>query len=573
MAKKIAELEYRPFDWLEKLCEQQGSKAGELIEGSIACEAPLAAWKKAQTLLGIDADALTELVLQRFDLARAHFPASIAQDLVSSIPRRVAEQYMIFPLELKDGHLIIAASNPADKEMASILGFLTGHYIEVRVSAPSVIYEWVDEYYPDEKPPIEEIKIKSQQSSSDTNGHEIMAGDSAIVEIVSDMLLEAFSMNASDIHIEPYKQGGMIRYRVDGLLRVITELPQQVYVPIVQRIKAISRLNLAKKMVPQDGGASLEVRGQEVDLRVSTLPVKGGEKVVIRLLVKSAVGQLDDIGLQQKELKVLKSVLQNSSGIFVITGPTGSGKTSTLYAALNQLNAPETCLVTVEDPVEYEIDGIAQISINPAQDLTFYSALRSILRQDPDVILLGEVRDEETAEITFRAAITGHFVMTTLHTNDAITTIPRLLGLGIPATVIADSLRGMASQRLVRKLCQHCVTDATEQNEKYLQRLRIKHPDLSAKSSSGCDQCDHTGYKGRMPLIELVVINDLMADAIRSGQGNSVLRRIARDSGYRSLNDVALSAVADGKTSVSEVHRVLGETFWRSLSIDSSLFE
>jgi type II secretory ATPase GspE/PulE/Tfp pilus assembly ATPase PilB-like protein len=377
------------------------------------------------------------------------------------------------------------------------------------------------------------------------------------------MLLEAFIFKASDLHIEPFQNGGIVRYRIDGMLRIISELPAQIFIPIIQRIKALARLNLAKKMIPQDGSVSLELKGQDVDLRVSTLPVKGGEKVVIRLLVKSVVNKLDDIGLQQQELDAFKNLLQSSEGIFVITGPTGSGKTSTLYAALKELNTPEKCLVTVEDPIEYEIEGIAQVNINPHQNLTFSSALRSILRQDPDVILMGEVRDEETAEITFRAAITGHFVMTTLHTSDAITTISRLVGLGVSRPIIADSLKGVAAQRLIRKLCPSCSLNGPLASDTHGKRFQSIFPNINIMSPSGCDECDHTGYKGRVPLFEIITIDYQLADAIRAGESASRLREIAAQSGARSLYKVALETVSKGLTSAEEINRVLGQSFWK----------
>ena len=552
---------YLPFQWLEDFCNSSAlNKAIDLNKDDA-----FSAWETAAKALGKNEFEIAHSVAEAFGLQVATLPAEVDRELLSFIPKTVADEYLVFPLEKADGKLYVASSHPAHRDMLSMLGFLTLEHIEPRIAPPELISEWINLYYPGESDSEESVVIRATEAATGAVRDDGLANDSAIVEIVSHMLVEAFTMNASDVHVEPYRNGGLIRYRIDGLLREITELPKEVLVPVVQRIKAISRLNLAKKMVPQDGSVSLEMRGQEVDLRVSTLPVKGGEKVVIRLLIKSSVGSIKDIGLPPRELRLFKEMLQNSDGIFVITGPTGSGKTSTLYAALKELNTPERCLVTVEDPVEYEVDGIAQISINPAQNLTFYSALRSILRQDPDVILMGEVRDEETAEITFRAAITGHFVLTTLHTSDAITTIPRLLGLGIPETIVADSLRGMASQRLVRKLCPTCAREGGVVGDTESERFLRAFPDANIKSPVGCEECGNSGYKGRMPLFEIITMNPELADAIRAKKDTRQLRDIAFSHTSRPICDVAAEAIANGQTSAKEIHRVLGESFWKGI--------
>ncbi len=552
------------FMWLQRFCKEHATEKSPEIDESFDFTSPSSAWQTAQELLGVESHTLATMIADQYELETAKIKVKMTEDLLHYVPRKFAEQYTIFPLDFTDGVLTVACAHPFDKDMETMLEFLTTFHVKTRLAPPQVINNWIAHYYPDDLISQKDIVIKSSSSQS-SNDKNHLATDSAIVKIVSEMFLEAFLMKASDIHIEPYQNGGIIRYRIDGMLRIISEVPSQILVPIVQRIKAIARLNLAKKMVPQDGSVSLEMRGHDVDLRVSTLPVKGGEKVVIRLLIKSVVSTLEEIGLQTRELDSFKRLLQNSEGIFVITGPTGSGKTSTLYAALKELNTPEKCLVTVEDPVEYEIEGIAQVSINPEQHLTFSAALKSILRQDPDVILMGEIRDEETAEMTFRAAVTGHFVMTTLHTSDAITTIPRLMGLGVPPPIVADSLKGVAAQRLVRKLCEHCRQEGPAPDDTHGNRFKLALPKLSVHSAKGCDKCQKTGYKGRMPLFEIITITDQLADAIRAGEDSSSLRRIAAQSGARPLFEVAIDAVAAGQTSAEEINRVLGEAFWRAL--------
>lgn len=552
------------FQWLHRFClehiKNKELNIDELFESNCA----LKVWENAESILQVDANTLTRMVAKHFELDVADSPQNVTEELLHFVPLKVAKEYGIFPLSLTDGQLIVASPHPFDSDMESMVEFLTSLHVTSQLAHPSVIAKWTELFYEDDALSQNDIVIKSNEANTSSSLSEPISANSAIVKIVSEMLLEAFILKASDIHIEPFQGGGVVRYRIDGMLRVISELPSQVFIPIIQRIKAIARLNLAKKMVPQDGSVSLELKGQDVDLRVSTLPVRGGEKVVIRLLIKSAVNQLDGIGLQDKELETFKNLLHSSEGIFVITGPTGSGKTSTLYSALKEINAPEKCLVTVEDPVEYEIEGIAQVNINPSQNLTFSNALRSILRQDPDVILMGEVRDEETAEITFRAAITGHFVMTTLHTSDAITTIPRLIGLGVSRPILADSLKGVAAQRLVRKLCSCCSIESTE-NE-HGKRLKSIFTKLNIMTPVGCDKCNQTGYKGRMPLFEIITMDQNLADAVRAGESSSALREIASKNGARGLYQVALEAITKGHTSVEEINRVLGESFWKACS-------
>jgi type II secretory ATPase GspE/PulE/Tfp pilus assembly ATPase PilB-like protein len=559
---------YNTFQWLERFCAERSATQHNENPAEFNCDSALSAWQSAQSILGVSSSKLLEMIANHFELEIASSPKTVSEKLLHYVPLKVAEQYMVFPLAMNNGEITVASPNPFDRDMESMLEFLTTFRVNSQLAQPELITKWIEQHYQEGMLSQDDLVIKS--SSTPTNNDNVhAASDSAIVKIVSEMLLEAFIMKASDIHIEPFHGGGIVRYRIDGMLRVISEIPAQVLTHIVQRIKAIAALDLAKKMVPQDGSVSLEMKGQDVDLRVSTLPVKGGEKVVIRLLIKSGVNKLDEIGLHHRELASFKRLLQSSEGIFIITGPTGSGKTSTLYAALNELNEPEKCLVTVEDPVEYEVEGIAQVNINTAQKLTFSDALRSILRQDPDVILMGEVRDEETAAITFRAAITGHFVMTTLHTSDAITAIPRLVGLGISPTVIADSLKGVAAQRLVRKLCTECAQPGPLADDKHGERFKQMFPNLNVKSAVGCEHCNNTGYSGRMPLFEIITLDHRLADAIRAGVESMTLRKIAAESGSRSLYNVALEAISNGLTSAAEINRVLGESFWQEVHLNN----
>ncbi len=580
-ATNLPESKHSPaMSWLHRLCRKHLPDSQIDIESTLALPDLESCWDQAALLLQRDQNGLAKLVSEEFMLETALFPDPFDTDTLKYIPREIAERYTIFPLEVHSDRIWVASCQPNDAEMAAMLSFVTRLHVEINIAPPHLIRQWIERFYDEEQHKLDEAAGTAVEIKTQTNGRSSSSAakppppltsptdaiqKSAIVSLVSDMLLEAFSLNASDIHIEPYGEGGLVRYRIDGMLRVISELPTAVLSPVIQRIKAISGLNLAKRMIPQDGSVSLKVHGQSVDLRISTLPVKGGEKAVIRLLMQSSVAPIDEIGLPSAELQRLKSILSHSSGVFVITGPTGSGKSTTLYSALQTLNHSDRCLVTVEDPVEYEIEGVAQVSVNPSQNLTFSSALRSILRQDPDVILVGEVRDEETADIVFRAAMTGHFVMTTLHTNDAITTLSRLTGLGVSNMLIADSLRGVASQRLVRKLCPACERSTPLDDDIHGKRLQTLFPEARLKFACGCEQCDHTGYRGRLPLFEVVFIDNDIADALRSGADAGQLRTLSIRRGNRPISLVAKEALLQGKTTAAEIHRVLGEQFWTDI--------
>jgi len=523
-------------------------------------------WRQVCMGAGISSEQLLAEMQRAYGFEPADVPNGLSAELQRRIPREVADRFTLFPLAADARHITLAMANPLDQEALSVVGFLAARSLLIQIADPATIQGWISQFYEKTYDHKTSVVIKNQARSLAENAANMAAvgqqEDSAVVQIVSEMLLEAFEKRASDIHVEPFLEGGVVRYRIDGLLQQVATLPQQVFLYIVQRIKTIAGMNVANRLIPQDGSASLMLHGQSVDLRVSTIPVRGGEKAVLRLLVQNTAQSIDEIGLAATELQRLRSVLDNKSGIFVITGPTGSGKTTTLSAILRELNTYERCLVTVEDPVEYQIDGIAQISVNRAQQVTFASALRSILRQDPDVILVGEVRDEETARITFRAALTGHFVMTTLHTNDAITSVPRLLDLGVAPSVLADSVRGLAAQRLVRKLCPHCAQPAGDDADRYSMELLQHRPQMKLHVAAGCDACGQSGYKGRMPLLELIVIDPALAEAIRSGADASTLRELATLQGNRPMAQVALEVIGRGVTSVEEIHRVMGEQFW-----------
>ena len=384
--------------------------------------------------------------------------------------------------------------------------------------------------------------------------------DAPIVRLINALLSQAVREGASDIHIEPFETRSVVRYRIDGVLRDVIEPPQAAHGLVVSRVKIMARLDIAEKRMPQDGRITLRLAGRPVDVRVSTLPTAHGERVVMRLLDKQA-GRLtlQVIGMSPDMLSTLDVLINQPHGILLVTGPTGSGKTTTLYAALSQLDTTSHNIMTVEDPIEYDLDGIGQTQVNPKIELSFARALRAILRQDPDIIMIGEIRDLETAQIAVQASLTGHLVLATLHTNDSVGAVTRLVDMGIEPFLVASSLIGVLAQRLVRKLCPQCrkphTPDATER--KLLQLSPNDRPQISLPG--GCAACSSSGYQGRTGVFELLTIDEAMRTLIHDGSSEERLREHARGHGMRSIREDGLRWVLDGETSLDEVVRVSRE--------------
>ena len=544
-------------EWLQELlCRHV--EPGHCKPGSHLPEDFSEAWDKACEILGQSSEQLLYLISQHYGFEIAQ-EKDIDPEAIGLVPGGTIQKYGVFPMEEDGKRLILAVSNPFDLELIETLTFVSNYHLDLRIAPPEVLERWIKEKLVNLGPTRKDSIKQAPSAAADSQKLEV--SDSAIAKLVSDMIVEAFQRNASDIHIEPFFGAGEVRYRIDGLLTRISSLPKELFEHMLRRIKVIGKMDMTNALVTQDGHASLDIDGNRLDLRISTIPVVGGEKAVVRLLKQTGVVSLDNLGITDQELTTLRRVLSNQSGIFIMTGPTGSGKTTTLYSALAEINTFERCLVTVEDPVEYKIEGIAQINVNRSMEVTFANALRSILRQDPDVVLVGEIRDEETANITLRAALTGHFVMSTLHTRDAVTTISRLLDLGVSEQIIADSLSGLAAQRLLRKICPHCAVPSEAESsieQEYLER----YPGLQLMHGKGCKQCGSTGYSGRFPIVELLVIKQEISDAIRQKKTLGEIRRIAVENGMRTLSVLAREAIAQGKTSVSEAHRVVGEELW-----------
>ncbi len=381
--------------------------------------------------------------------------------------------------------------------------------------------------------------------------------DAPIIRLLNAVLTQAIEEGASDVHVEPLETRLVIRYRVDGILRDVVEPPSALTARLVARIKVMAKLNIAERRVPQDGRISLRLAGRLIDIRVSTLPTYYGERVVMRILEKDhGPMTLEQIGMSSEVSTALKKLIRSPHGIFLVTGPTGSGKTTTLYAALQQVRSPGVNIITIEDPVEYDLEGIGQTPVNNKTGMSFARGLRAILRQDPDVIMVGEIRDLETAQVSVQASLTGHLVFSTLHTNDAVGSITRLMDMGVEPYLVASSLLGVMAQRLVRKLCTDC-REPREADEGECQLLGVeKSEPLTIYHPKGCEKCSYTGYRGRTGIYELMIINEALQHLIHDQEGEQALKQAARENGMNSLKEDGLSKVIAGITSLEEVIRV-----------------
>ena len=479
------------------------------------------------------------------------------------VPEQLARRHHILPLRLTDSYLEIGTSNPLDLDAEKALAFNTAREIRLFLLAPSRISEKLDELYRSDKaidkllegmgeadiqtlpnsPPLEEIS-------------EADASQKPVVRLVDMIISEGILSRASDIHVEPEEGGVAVRYRIDGVLRQVMKIPRQAGLPLISRIKIMSSLDIADRLRPQDGRARVAVNGQPIDLRVSTLPAQLGEKVVIRILdSRATVKSLDSLGLNPGEGEAIRRLLENHEGILLVTGPTGSGKTTTLYSCINQIKSEGVNIVTVEDPVEYRMQGIVQVQVQEKAGLTFAAALRSILRQDPNVVLVGEIRDKETAQIAVQASLTGHLVLSTLHTNDAANAVTRLVDIGVETYKIAASLRGVIAQRLMRKLCVTCKEVWMEAPPERLRRWIPKGTPLYR--AAGCPDCAMTGYRGRFSILEILTMTPELERRIAAGEAADRIAEAARRGGMKSLWDSGLAHVTRGESTIEELTRVV----------------
>lgn len=486
----------------------------------------------------------------------------IPRDTIELVEIGTARSYGVIPVALQeDGTTLeLAMRNPLDYQTVEALHFIINKDLQPLAVDPDYFDQEMERYYPEE---VEEMSDILSQFDLNSDGiaektEEELANEAPIVKFVETVMQQAIRDKASDIHFEPFEKNFRIRYRVDGALYELPEPPRNLAAPVISRVKIISGLNISERRRPQDGRIELKVNGRPVDLRVSCLPTSFGESVVLRVLDRSVVNlELDALGIGKDVLAQLRDIIHLPNGILLVTGPTGSGKTTTLYSALSEINRVEDKLLTAEDPVEYDIEGIIQVPINEAVGMTFQRALRAFLRQDPDRILVGEIRDFETAQIAIEAALTGHLVFSTLHTNDAASTVTRLVDIGVEPFLICSSLSGILAQRLIRRVCKNCMA-FYEPTDTDLARLGLTRSQIGDRKfcyGKGCKVCNNTGYKGRKALTELMVINSELREMIYDGVPANHLKLKACELGMRTLREDGIQAIMNNETSVDEVCR------------------
>ena len=490
--------------------------------------------------------------------------------LINKIPASMAKSYNVIPIKFENGILTVAMSNPHDVNVRDDLRHSLHCEVQGAVASEESVQRALEKYYAHKMENIgtvlesmgsDELKFEELKDTKKGKGSynvDDLANSAPVVKLLNLILGTAIAAQASDIHFEPFETEFKVRYRVDGVLYEMESPPLHLANPLVSRIKVLSNLDISETRLPQDGRILLSVKGRPVDLRVSTLPTIFGESVVMRVLDRSVVKlDLDNIGLREEEMKMLKNLINLPHGVIIVTGPTGSGKTTTLYSCLNSANDIRWKIITTEDPVEYDLDGIIQCQVNEDIKVTYASLLRSILRQDPDTILVGEVRDLETAQIAVEAALTGHLVFSTLHTNDAPSAITRLLDLGIEPFLICASMEAIVAQRLVRKICTKCKTEIAP-TEEMLMEIGLTPNDVRGKKfcfGKGCQACNNTGYKGRMAIFEMMLLTDRVKELIMKSASTEQLRHIAREQGMRTLRESGLLGIFDGHTTIEEVVR------------------
>jgi type IV pilus assembly protein PilB len=521
----------------------------------------------------IDEQQLFQALAEQHGLKMADLEDTKPQpEALQLVPETMATVYKVLPLTLKDKVLTVVVGDPSNPAaLDDLRNFLGIKEVKAVVAPPKIIEESIIKYYAGKEESILDI---IQQLESDTElGARLTARRETSIDLESLMeiqdaapvrklinmvMLLAIKDHANDIHFEPFEDEYKLRYRCDGVLMELVPPPRHLAMAISSRIKVMSNLDIAERRLPQDGRIELNLGGNMVDMRVSVLPTMFGESVVIRVLDRTVVQlDLNKVGMDTASLNTFRKLIRKPNGIILVTGPTGSGKTTTLYSALNELNEITDKIITTEDPVEYEIDGICQCQINPDIDLTFANALRSILRQDPDKILVGEIRDLETAQIAIQASLTGHMVFSTLHTNDAPTAITRLRDMGVEPFLITATLEGLLAQRLVRKICNDCRTEF-EPSPEMLMELNLRPQDVRGRKfyyGRGCERCNNTGFRGRTGIFELVAINDELRDLISTGVSTDELRKSCKAHGMESLRESGLKALFNGVTTIEEVVR------------------
>jgi len=537
---------------IKKISQEQGLHLIEVCEKELNLD--------QVTICQVIAEALGIPLLESEDL-------ELDTSLIESIPKTVAKKYGVVPLAKHQKYLEIGMLDPTNLASINDIKFITGQEIQVKMITPSQFSRFFEKLYEDQQlnKIISDIKDEhaqvevAEEQAINISELEKESESAPIIKLVNAILIDAIRKRASDIHFEPFEKNCRVRFRIDGILYEIMRPPAKLKNSISTRLKIMANLDIAERRLPQDGRIKLRLGHREVDFRVNVIPTIYGEKVVLRLLDKSNLQlNLDSLGFEAHQKELFLSAISKPYGLVLVVGPTGSGKTTTLYSALLELNKPHVNISTIEDPVEYQLNGINQIQVNEEIGLTFASCLRAFLRQDPDVILVGEIRDLETAEIAVKASLTGHLVLSTLHTNDSTSTITRLLNMGVEPFLVSTSLNLIVAQRLVRKVCSSCAEPLNVHPETLLQ-LGFSESELDYVrpiKGVGCKNCSNTGYSGRVAIYEVLDVNDELKDLVLSGVNANELRRHAKRLGLQTLRRSALNKVREGLTSLDEVVRV-----------------
>jgi type IV pilus assembly protein PilB len=492
----------------------------------------------------------------------------LTPEILRTVPASTARMYQCVPVAVYGSAVHVALVNPLNPSIIDELGFTVGKEKELQlvVADPNSIEKLIEKYYGEDTEDVSNIlaelgadkdmEAEIKEAGDDAGSLADLANETPIIRFVNVIICQAVQDRASDIHFEPFEDEFKIRYRVDGALYEMAPPPKHLALPVISRIKVMANLNISERRVPQDGRISMPIGNRQVDLRVSTLPTAFGESVVLRILDRNSVNlDLENLGLPKEMMTYVEEAIQQPNGIFIVTGPTGSGKTTTLYSCLRKVNTPDSKLLTAEDPVEFDIEGIMQVAINEAVGMTFGKALRSFLRQDPDVIMLGEMRDLETAQIAIQASLTGHLVLSTLHTNDSPGAVTRLVDMGVEPFLISSTMSAVLAQRLVRTICKKCRTPF-EPTENQLSLLNLSPHDIGDKVfyyGRGCSTCNDTGYKGRKGIYELLKITDTIRNLINERAPTIVIRQKAMEAGMVSLREDGLRGIFDGVTTIEEV--------------------
>ncbi|MDZ4658590.1 MAG: ATPase, T2SS/T4P/T4SS family [Bythopirellula sp.] len=556
----LVDLGYVSDEQLELLVEEQEQRPGQLL-GQVAMDMGL-----------INDDQLAQALGEQMSLRTVALgDLTITPETLSKVTEPMAQMYRIVPIEFDGDTLTVAMCDPQNLSVQDELRTFLGYNIRVVVATEPAVLAALDRYYGESSESVESIVsdlendkdlaaavAAAEGNSVDLASVEAMADSAPVRKLLNMVLLLAIKDHASDLHFEPFEDEFRIRIKADGVLYEMVPPPRHLAFAITTRIKVMANLDIAERRLPQDGRIELTVGGHPVDLRVSVLPTMFGESVVMRVLDRSVVSlDLKNVGMNDELMALFRVVISKPNGIVLVTGPTGSGKTTTLYSALNELNVIEDKLITTEDPVEYDMEGIIQVPIDAAIGNTFAQCLRSILRQDPDKILVGEIRDYETAEIAIQASLTGHMVFSTLHTNDAPSTITRLKDMGVPTFLITATVEAILAQRLVRKVCTKCREEYVPSKE-ILDDLQLSAAQIKGKKfyrGSGCENCNNTGYKGRVGLFELMIMNNDLRELIMQNASTDELRNAAQKGGMLTLRDAGMKVAYEGVTTPEEVVR------------------